>query len=150
MVKGTVKNKNNEPLEQVKVELKDRNFDTKIMCETDANGYFEFKEQGGVYPFLTAVKEYNENYLEFWGLHVDLSKDITFDIKIGKNEIYGTNVMCVNGAPYPLFVFFRPMDLKKCLKGCSDITPAIAKESISVRVDGRETEIFSLGVCAQR
>lgn len=144
MLKGYVKNNSGELLQHVKVELKDFNFETQIMRETDENGYFEFNEDTGVYPFLTAVKEYAENYLEFWALNVDLSMDHTFDIRIGKNEVYGSNVFCVSGAAYPLFLYFRPMSLKKFQDGDPDITPDITKDSVCVKLDGRKVDILSL------
>lgn len=147
MIKGFVKNKENEPLARVQVELKDGRFDTQIACETDENGYFEWNADRGVFPYMTAVREYAENYLEFWAHNVDISADHMFDIRIGKNEIYGINVFCVSGAAYPLFVYFRPMSLKKYQENGADkihIAPDITKDSVRVTLDGVQTEIFSL------
>ncbi|MDO4568252.1 MAG: carboxypeptidase-like regulatory domain-containing protein [Clostridia bacterium] len=144
MISGYVRNKDNEPLEGVSVELKDSGFNTRIASVTDENGYFEFSENSGVYPFLTAVKEYGKDYLEYWAHNVDLSGGRSFDIRIGTNEIYGLGVHSVDGARYPLFLYFRPMNLKKYLAGDSDIAPGIADDSVCVKVDDVETDVFSL------
>ena len=93
------------------------------------------------YSFITAVKEYAVNYLEYWCHNIDLSTDKTLDMIIDSLEIYGLNVFTVEGAYNSLMVYFRPMSLERFQAGEADISPDI--RSIQISVDGQIVEILS-------
>lgn len=144
MIKGHVKDSKGLLLENVKIELKNNDFKTIISTKTDKDGYFEIEERKGFLPFLTAVKEYAENYLEFWATNIDLSVDRSLEIVIGTNEIYGANVFTVLGTYNPIFIYFRPMNLKKFKLGEKDIAPELNKSSVKIKVDNVKTNLLSL------
>lgn len=144
MIKGLVKNSKGKLLNKAVIELKDESFKTILTAYTDENGYFEIKRKSGFYPYMTVVKDYCENYLEFWGLNIDLKENYNFEITIGTNEIYGLNVFEVNGSKFPIFIYFRPMNLLKYKNGETDISPNIEQENINVMLDGVESKLFKL------
>lgn len=144
MIKGIVRNAKGELLNKTIVELKDETFKTILRTETDKNGYFEFREKNGYFQYMTVVKDYGEKYLEFWGHNIDLKENHNFNITIGTNEIYGLNVFEVNGTKFPIFIYFRPMNLFKYKNGETDISPNIEQENINITLDGVEAKIFKL------
>lgn len=143
MLKGTVKNSKGRLLSKAIVELKDKDFRTILKTKTDESGYFEIQEESGFYPFLTVVKDYGEAYLEFWGLNIDLKDNHSLEVVIGVNELYGTNVFKVFGTFNPIFIYFRPMNLKKFKSDDKDISPNINQDSIIVKVDDLSTNLLS-------
>lgn len=105
-----------------------------------ARGFYFLEVPGGRYPFVTIVKAYAEEYLEYWCHDIDLSQDRTLDAAIDKLEVYGLHVFVVKGAYNALMVYFRPMSLVKYQRGESDIAPDLRR--IRVRVDDTEAEIL--------
>ena len=95
-------------------------------------------------PFLTAVKEYAENYLEFWAANIDLSVDRSLGIVIGTNEIYGANVLLFLVPYNPIFIYFRPMNLKKFKLGEKKILRLRNKKLSKIKVDNVKTNLLSL------
>lgn len=137
---GTVKDKKGNALNDVVVEVKDTAFQTLYSGQSDGSGSFSMELPGGRYPFVTAVKEYGETYLEYWCHNIDLTADKALDITIDKLELYGLHAFAIKGAHNGLMVYFRPMSLKKFQKGEKDICPDI--KGMTVCVDGRETKIL--------
>lgn len=138
---GVIKDKIGMALGGVAVEIKNSDFQTLYSAESDLGGYFSIDAPEGMYPFVTAVKEYGTKYLEYWCHNVDLTEDKTLDIVIDSLEIYGLNVFSVAGAYNSLMVYFRPMSLRKFQKGDADICPDIKR--IRVCVDGQNTKILT-------
>ena len=131
-------------MEDVSIELKNEDFETVYSVLSNKDGRFQFEQTKGKFPFLIAVKGYAVDYLEFWASNVDLSADTDLCIKIGDIELYGINTFSVKGAERAVFVYFRPMSLKKYKQGFKDISPDIADSSISVKVDNKEANILSI------
>ena len=138
---GVTKDKNGNAFSDVIVEVKDLEFQTLYCAKSNHSGYYIVDLPANKYPFVTAVKEYGENYLEYWCHNIDLSTDRELDITIDTLEIYGLNVFAVKGGYNSLMVYFRPMSLKKFQNGEKDICPNI--KSINVYVDGQKTGILS-------
>ena len=138
---GVTKDKNGNALSDVIVEVKDSAFQTLYCAKSDHSGCYAVDLPANRYPFVTAVKEYGENYLEYWCHNLDLSTDRELDITIDTLEIYGLNVFSVKGGYNSLMVYFRPMSLKKFQNGEKDICPSI--KSINIYVDGQQAGILS-------
>ena len=138
---GVARDKNGNALSDVTVEVKDFNFQTLYCASSNRDGRYSIDLPANRYPFVTAVKEYGENYLEYWCHNIDLSADLKLDITIDTLEIYGLNVFAVKGGYNSLMVYFRPMSLKKFQSGEKDICPNI--QSIEVYVDGHKVRLLS-------
>jgi len=137
---GYVKNKNNIPIEDASIEIKNEHFETVYQTLSDNTGYYEISSEATTYPFLTAVKSYGVNFLEYWCQNIDLSKDVTLNLSFDRLEIYGLHVFSVKGSMPALMVYFRPMSLDK-FKACeTDISPEI--EEITVTIDNTKAEIY--------
>ena len=129
---GFVTDKNNLSLPGVLVEIKNSEFQTIYSAETDQSGYYEIELTAGFYPFLTAVRDYGERYLEYWCHNLKLDLDTELNIKIDTIEIYGLNYFRIAGAFPALMVYFRPMSLQKFLTQAEDVAPDIEKIDFSV------------------
>ncbi len=141
---GRVCDKNKKPLERAMVALLDDKFEIAFSTETDENGKFDLSAEPDIYPFFIAVKEYKENYLEYWCQNINLHKDLELNPKIGKLEIYGLHCFPIKGAGKSLMVYFRPMSLAKFQANEKDLAPDISKESLTISVNGDFCEILSM------
>lgn len=140
MLQGYVCDKLGKPVPGALVELKDESFQTVLSAVTDGEGRYCLEAEKGVYPFVTAVKDYGVENLEYWCQNLDLRQDLRLDIRFDKLEIYGLHVFCVRGGMNPLMVYFRPMSLTKFLAGEGDIAPDI--KTIEAKLDGRQARIL--------
>ena len=138
---GVVKDKNGKGLGGAVVEVKDADFSTLYSAVSDPDGGYSMVLPENSYPFVTAVKEYGEKYLEYWCQNIDLGADRELNITIDALEIYGLHVFSVKGGHNSLMVYFRPMSLKKFQSGEEDICPDI--QSIEIYVDGQKSKILS-------
>lgn len=120
---GYVTDKNKAPIANALIEIKGENFVTLFSTESKEDGYYVLDIPNGQYPFLTAVKDYGINYLEYWCQNISLQADLSLDVCIDKLEIYGLHVFPVKGAGNSLMVYFRPMSLPKFQQGIQDIAP---------------------------
>ena len=141
---GTVYDKNNNPLEKALVALLNNKFEIEYSDETNNEGKFNLSAEPKYYPFFIAVKEYKENYLEYWSQNIDLDEDLEINPKIDVIEIYGLHCFQVKGAGNYLMVYFRPMSLSKFKANEKNIVPDIGKESLTVSVNGESCEILTL------
>ncbi len=141
---GIVKDKNEKPLEKAMVALLDDKFEIAYSTETDKNGKFDLSAEPAFYPFFIAVKEYKENYLEYWCQNIDLQKDLELNPKLGGLEIYGLHCFPIIGAGKSLMIYFRPMSLAKFQANQKDISPDISKESLTISVNGDFCEILAI------
>ncbi len=140
MIEGNVKDKNNGLLSGVLVELKDDSFNTIISKLTDKNGYFRIENNNETYAYLTAVKEYSLNYLEYWCRNINLN-NVYLNIVIDKLEIY--NLQVFDNDDF-LIITFRPMSLIKYQNKESNLCPDIS--NIEVFVDGNKTDIMNQSI----
>lgn len=116
------------------------------MYETvsDEAGRFSLSVPDGRYPFLTAVREYGDRYLEYWAQNIPAQRDLTLPVRIDTIEVYGLHAFHVKGAANALTVYFRPMSLQRFQEGEPDLAPELDKCDITVLVDGQQSEILSL------
>jgi len=144
LIKGIISDKNGKAMNDVSVTLMDENFQQIISTMTNEDGKYCLNAENKYYPFMIAVKEYKENYLEFWCKNITLNKDIVINASIDKLEIYGLHCFRVLGAYPSLTVYFRPMSLERFDKGEADIPPNITEESIKVKINDEDIEVFKV------
>lgn len=130
LLQGHATDKNKAPIAGALIEVKGENFNTLFSTESDEKGYYKLDIPAGNYPFLTAVKDYATNCLEYWCQNIPLHNDLSLDVSFDKLEIYGLHVFFVKGGGNSMMVYFRPMSLPKFQQGASDIAP----EDITIRV----------------
>lgn len=137
LLHGYATDKNGAPIAQAQIEVKAENFNTLYCTESGADGYYELDIPAGTYPFLTAVKDYAVNCLEYWCQELPLHEPLSLDVRFDKLEIYGLHAFRVKGGGSPLMVYFRPMSLLKFQQGAQDIVP----EGITVKVSADDQEL---------
>ena len=140
-IEGCVTDKNNIPVPDVTVEVKGENFDTLFSTQSDEYGYYVLDIPAGKYPFLTAVKDYRSNSLEYWCQNISLQTNMHLDLSFDKLEIYGLHVFSVKGAGNSLMAYFRPMSLPKYQQGLQDIAP----DGVTIKaiIDNQEKRILN-------
>ncbi len=131
-------------LSGVSVELKNERFETVYQALSDEAGSFRLSVPDGTYPFLTAVREYGDRYLEYWAQNVPARGELTLDARIDTLEVYGLHAFHVKGAANALTIYFRPMSLQKFKFGEPDIAPALGEGDVTVMVDGQRSEVYLL------
>ena len=141
MLYGIVTDQNNIPYENALVEVKGEDFVTRFSAVTDQNGRYSIALPDGIYPFLTAVKDYAQTCLECWAHNVPVKGDTRLDLRFEALEIYGLNVFRVKGGFPSLHLYFRPMSLAKFHAGESDIAPEL--DQIRVYIDGTAAEVLT-------
>ena len=141
---GYVTDKNKWPIANALVEIKGENFVTLFSTESKEDGYYVLDIPKGQYPFLTAVKDYGVNYLEYWCQNISLQADMSLNVSFDKLEIYGLHAFSVKGAGNSLMVYFRPMSLPKFQQGMLDIAP----EDIVIKatIDNQEMRVINTNV----
>ena len=141
ILEGYVTDKNKLPFVNALIEVKGDNFITLFSAESNNEGYYKLDLPAGKYPFLTAVKDYGVNYLEYWCQNISLKADMSLDVSFDKLEIYGLHVFAVKGAGNSLMVYFRPMSLPKFQQGMQDIAP----EDIIIKatIDNQEMRVIN-------
>ena len=142
ILEGYVTDKNKSPVANALIEVKGEDFITLFSAESNESGYYKLDMPAGKYPFLTAVKDYGVNYLEYWCQNITLQNDMSLDVSFDKLEIYGLHVFEVEGAGNSLMAYFRPMSLPKFRQGVQDIAP----EDITIKVviDNREMPVITI------
>ncbi|QAT39628.1 carboxypeptidase-like regulatory domain-containing protein [Clostridium sp. JN-9] len=143
-ISGIITNKSGEVLENVFVALKDSRFEDVLSTTTNENGEYLLEAEEGYYPFLIAVREYAENFLEYWCQNIYLIGDIEINAKIDKLEIYGLNCFVIKGAYPALTIYFRPMSLSRICKKEKDIAPILSSEMVNASVNGIPSKIYLL------
>ena len=122
---------------------------------TDLNGKYSLRVPAGSYNAMYSDdNSYGISSLECWGWNIIADRDEVIDLKIGNGEVYSLNVSVNNGGMQTLFLTFRPMiyfkkeDYRTTVGDesiyVSDFAPEIAKEDVTVYVNGRKTEVLSL------
>lgn len=129
-------------LASVSIEIKNENFETVYQTFSDESGKFELCVPDGLYPFLTAVRDYGDQYLEYWAQNVPARQDLELHIRIDTLEVYGLHAFIVKGGANALSIYFRPMSLEKFKAGEVDIAPVLKEKDIAVVVNGRESEVY--------
>ena len=140
-IEGYVTDKNQAPIAGALLEVKDENFVTLFSAESNDDGYYMLDIPAGLYPFLTAVKDYGVNFLEYWCQNISLQADMSLNLSFDKLEIYGLHVFSVKGAGNSLMVYFRPMSLPKFQQGMQDIAPD--NIVIKASIDDQEVRVIN-------
>lgn len=141
IIRGTTAGRE-EALSAVSVEIKNERFETIYRTLSDENGRFELRVPDGSYPFLTAVRDYGGQYLEYWAQNVPAHGELELHIRIDTLEVYGLHAFIVKGAANALSIYFRPMSLEKFKAGEADIAPVLRESDITVAVNGRECRVY--------
>ena len=139
-IEGCVTDKNKAPIANALIEVKGENFVTLFSTESKEDGYYALDIPKGQYPFLTAVRDYGVNYLEYWCQNISLQADMSLDVSFDKLEIYGLHVFAVKGAGNSLMAYFRPMSLPKFQQGMQDIAPKDIV--IKASIDNQEMRVI--------
>lgn len=142
MLSGTIRDKRGMPVSGAIVELKDETFQTVFSAVSDENGRYALEAEKDVYPFLTAVKDYALNNLEYWCQNLDLRQDLRLDIRFDRLELYGLHAFRIKGGVNPLMVYFRPMSLDKFLAGEKDIAPEL--QIVEAKLDGQRIPVLRI------
>lgn len=140
-ISGIIKDKQGNILPMVSVELKNEDFQTIHSAITDEHGCFVMTVPDAVYPYLTAVKDYAINYLEYWCHNIPAFDCLDLDIEIDKLEIYGINAFEVKGAAKTLSIWFRPMSLCKFQAQEKEIAPDFDIDGITVKINEQQSEV---------
>ena len=138
---GFTMDKDKNPLGGVAVEIKDERFQTVHKTESDENGFYSIELPAEKFPFIIAVRDYADKYLEYWYQNIDLSQNRKLDFCIDTLEVYGLHAFAVKGAYPALTVYFRPMSLDRFKRGEEDICPDIKR--IRACVNGCEVPVLT-------
>lgn len=131
-------------MEGVTVGLKNSEFEDVFSTMTNGNGEYFLEAKPEYYPFMYAVKEYGENFLEYWRHDISLTDDIVISARINKLELYGLHCFKIRGAYPALTIYFRPMCHAKYKAGEEDIAPDLSPAMDQVSVNGRPVAVFLL------
>ena len=108
LLSGFITDKNQAPIANAAVDLKDEHFETVYQAFSDYAGHYQLDVPPGHYPFLTAVKDYAVHYLEYWCQDIPLIQPVSLDVILDRLEVYGLHVFPVKGAGNGLMAYFRP------------------------------------------
>lgn len=123
---------------------------------SNESGYYEILLPERTYNcFYVNDSFYKVNTLETWSWHMIVDSEQRLDFKIGTGEIYNTNVWVNDGGSSTYFISFRPMVLFPGEKNFNkeinnknyeviDMSPDIVNSDLTVRINGKETEIYSI------
>lgn len=141
IIQGITKDKHENILTAVSIELKNEDFQTVYSAISDEQGHFVMTVPDAVYPFLTAVRDYATDYLEYWSHNVPAYGCLDLDIEIDTLEIYGIHAFEVKGAAKTLSIWFRPMSLRKFQAQEKEIAPDFDMDGIVVKINEQPTEV---------
>lgn len=151
---GKVTDFEKNPMRDAMVEIKNDRFEAVYKACTDNAGEYEILVEKGLYMALTAYKDYKTKYLEYWAWNVPVYQDLQIDPRIGGIEVYAMNAFRPQGAYPSLFIYFRPMSLKRgqefesksALKKMDiiDISPDLSKDCIEVKINKKPVKVLEL------
>jgi hypothetical protein len=151
---GRVTDFENNPLQDAVVEIKNNHFEAIQRTYTNSAGEYEILVEKGLYIALTAYKDYKTKYLEYWAWNVPAYQDLQIDPRIGGLEVYAMNAFRPQMAYPSLFIYFRPMSLKRSQEFESrsaskkidviDISPNLSKNCIEVKINRETVKILEL------
>lgn len=144
LIKGVITDKNKCKLDGVYVALFNSEFEEISSAKTNEHGEYMLEAKNGYYPFMVAVKDYGEKFLEFWCQNINLESNITINAAIDKLEVYGLHCFIVKGGYPSMMVYFRPMSLEKFKLGERDICPNMINSSIKVSINGYESKVYKV------
>ena len=157
-ISGRVMDFQNRPIEGASVELKNARFDTVAKAVSGKDGGYSLSAPQGTYMALTAVKDYQTRFLEYWAWSVPADRDLEINPRFDRLEVYAINAWRPQGG-YPSYqIYFRPMSLTRVTKRVMeaggmenlgklphlDIAPELAAKDIVVTIDGQTVKILQV------
>jgi hypothetical protein len=157
-ISGRVTDFEGRPIEGASVELKNSRFDNAAQAVSDRDGRYSLIVPKGIYMALTAVKDYQVKFLEYWAWTVPAEQDLEINPRFDRLEVYAMNAWSPQGG-YPSYqIYFRPMSLTRTIKAIHeaggmedfgklkalDIAPELQPDDIRVSVDGQPVMILQL------
>jgi len=155
-ISGRVTDFKNQPVAGADVELKDGRFETVARAVSGADGRYALTAPRGRYMALTAVKEYQVRFLEYWAWSVPAERDLVINPRFDRLEVYALNAWRPQGG-YPSYqIYFRPMSLARVIRRVTeagglenlgklpllDIAPELGVKDIAVAVDGQPVKVL--------
>lgn len=133
-------------------------FDFNTTVWSDSSGHYSIELPERTYSNIAVDDQsYGISTAESWAWHIILDEDQRLDFKVGTGEVYNLKAWPNNGGYKTIFVSFRPMDIAyyTAIQGrtadvngnsftLTDVTPELAPEDISVRLNGREVKTVSV------
>ena len=80
LLTGYTKDKEGNSIAGAVIEVKDAQFQTIYQAQSNMQGYSSVELPAGEYPFLTAVRDYGIDYLEYWCQNNKPTQDMSLDI----------------------------------------------------------------------
>lgn len=151
---GKVTDFANNSLQGAVVEVKNRRFEAIYKTYTNSAGEYKISVKKGPYMALTAYKDYKIKWLEYWVWNIPAYQDLRINPRIGGIEVYAMNAFRPQGAYPSLFIYFRPMSLKRYQEfekkktdkkiDIIDVSPYLSKDDIEVKIDNKPVKILEL------
>lgn len=126
------------------------------MATTNDQGEYEIEAPKGEYIALVLVKmdEWAKKNVETWVWNLLAYEDLEINARIGTIELYAINVFRPQGGYPSLFVYFRPMSLKKYLeqggaegakgKSVFEIAPELTKDDIEIFFNEEKVDLLEV------
>jgi len=151
---GKVTDFSNNPIKDAVVEIKNEHFETVYRAYTNNAGEYEILVKKGSYLALVACKDYKIKYLEYWAWNIPAYQNLHINPHIGGIEVYAMNAFRPQGAYPSLFIYFRPMSLRRYQEfkkkktsrkvEIINISPELSEKDIQVKIDGKPVKILEL------
>lgn len=153
-ISGIVTDFDNKPIEGADILLMNDQFEPVYQTTSNTKGEYKLYVKIGTYLGLFACKDYKTKNLEYWAWNVPAYYDLEINPRIDGLEIYAGNAFMPQGALPSLFIYFRPMSLKR-YKDISDkggaeprsiieIAPDLSKDDIELKINDEQIDILEL------
>ena len=150
-ISGTVTDFDNNSIENVSIEIKDKNFKTIDSTLSDKDGKYKFEIKKGSYYALSAVSknDYAKRKLEYWAWNIPAYKSLKINIKSDKLELYGVNIFKIQGAFPAYSIYVRPMSLSMFHNNSEyndtiNLAPELDKVKFKILLDGQNLNLYSI------
>lgn len=143
-IHGTVTGKDDQGIEGADIILMSKAFEPLHQTVSGPGGAYALDAPADRYPFLIAVRDYGQHYLEYWCQGIDLRGDLPLNPRIDKLELYGLHAFRVKGAAPALMIYVRPMSLRKHLAGEQDIFPDLDGNFAQITLNGQPLPLMAV------
>ena len=151
-ISGKVTDFENNPIEKVKVAIKNKDFKDIYQTETNNKGNYSIKVKKSKYFALYAIKEsdYGKTKLEYWAWNIPAFNNLEINPQYNNLEIYGVHIFEPKIKPNDTYrIYLRPMSLKKFkqmdnTKDTINILPILKKDEIKIEINNKNVEIKTL------
>jgi hypothetical protein len=157
-ITGRVTDFADRPIAGASIGLKDSGFRNVAETTTGSDGRYALSAAKGNYTALTAVKDYQTKFLEYWAWNVPAAGDLEINPRFDRLEVYAVNAWQPQGA-YPSYqIYFRPMILTKVMSKVTaaggmekfsklprmNIAPDLGAADIAVSIDGQAVGVLKV------